>query len=58
MRVPVIISQRVTNPRDGLIARPTHSNDAPGLAFRRFSRRYALPMIRTGIAVSSVTGAA
>jgi hypothetical protein len=32
-------SQPVTNPKYGLIARPTHSNDAPQFAFHRFSRR-------------------
>jgi len=37
--VPAIISQPVRKPRYGLIARPTHSNEAPQLAFHRFSRR-------------------
>ena len=39
MRFPAIISQPVKNPRYGLIAWPTHSKDAPQLAFHRFSRR-------------------
>jgi hypothetical protein len=38
-RVPASISHPVMNPRYGLIARPTHSNDAPQFAFHRFSRR-------------------
>ena len=38
-RLAAIISQPVRNPRYGLIARPTHSNEAPQLAFHRFSRR-------------------
>src|SRR5215813_4449317 len=33
MTYPAIISQPVRKPSDGLIARPTHSNDAPQLAF-------------------------
>ena len=37
--VPVIISHPVRKPRYGLIARPTHSNEAPHCAFHRFSRR-------------------
>ena len=39
IRLPATISQPVTNPKYGLIARPTHSNDAPRFAFHRFSRR-------------------
>ena len=39
IRFPAIISQPVKNPRYGLIAWPTHSKDAPQLAFHRFSRR-------------------
>src|SRR5216683_5853179 len=56
MRLPVIISHPVRKPRYGLIARPTHSNDAPQLAFHMFSRRYAFAMISIGIAVSTMTG--
>ena len=37
--VAAIISQPVKKPRYGLIARPTHSKEAPQLAFHRFSRR-------------------
>src|ERR1700722_4802828 len=37
--VPASISHPVMYPRYGLIARPTHSNDAPQFAFHRFSRR-------------------
>ena len=33
------------------MARPTHSNEAPQLAFHMFSRRYELAMISMGIAV-------
>src|ERR1035437_9840213 len=51
IKVPVTISHPVRNPRYGLIARPTHSNDAPQFAFHMFSRRYALAMISIGIAV-------
>src|SRR5579872_2566971 len=36
---PAIISQPVTNPRYGLIARPTHSNEAPLFAFHMLRRR-------------------
>ena len=36
---PTIISQPVRKPRYGLIARPTHSKDAPALALHMFSRR-------------------
>ena len=39
MMYAAIISQPVRKPRYGLIARPTHSNDAPQLAFHMFSRR-------------------
>ena len=49
--VAATISQPVTKPKYGLIARPTHSKDAPQLAFHLFSRRYALAMISIGIAV-------
>jgi hypothetical protein len=35
----VIISQPVKNPSQGLMARPTHSKDAPQLACHMFSRR-------------------
>src|ERR1022692_3706397 len=45
------ISHPVRNPRYGLIARPTHSNDALQFAFHMFSRRYAFAMISIGIAV-------
>ena len=38
-RVPVIISQPARKPRYGLIARPTHSKEAPQLAFHKFSLR-------------------
>ena len=38
-RLAAIISHPVRNPRYGLIARPTHSKDAPQLALHRFSRR-------------------
>jgi len=37
---PASISHPVMNPRYGLMARPTHSKEAPQLAFHRFSRRY------------------
>jgi len=53
---PAIISQPVRNPRYGLIARPTHSNDAPQVAFHRFSRRYAFAMTSIGTAVRMITG--
>src|ERR1700746_1411037 len=36
-KVPAIISQPVRKPRYGLIARPTHSNEAPQLACQRFN---------------------
>ena len=39
MMPPMIISQPVRKPRYGLIERPTHSKDAPQLAFHRFRRR-------------------
>ena len=39
VRLPAIISQPVIKPRYGFMERPTHSNDAPQLAFHRFSRR-------------------
>jgi hypothetical protein len=38
-RLPAIISHPVMKPRYGLIARPTHSKEAPQLALHRFSRR-------------------
>src|SRR5690349_17568002 len=53
--VPASISQPVMKPRYGLIARPTHSKDAPQLAFHRFSLRYAFAMTSIGIAVSMST---
>ena len=37
--LPTTISQPVRKPRYGLMDRPTHSKDAPQLAFHRFSRR-------------------
>ena len=39
MMYAAIISQPVRKPRYGLMARPTHSKDAPQLAFHMFSRR-------------------
>src|SRR5580704_11628372 len=51
--VPASISHPVMKPRYGLIARPTHSNDAPQLAFHMLHRRYAFAMTSIGIAVSS-----
>ena len=39
MMPAMIISQPVMKPTYGLIARPTHSNAAPQLAFHRFRRR-------------------
>ena len=53
MMYAATISHPVKNPRYGLIARPTHSNDAPQLAFHMLHRRYAFAMISIGIAVSS-----
>jgi hypothetical protein len=38
--VPASISHPVMYPRYGLIARPTHSNDAPQFACHRLSRRW------------------
>jgi hypothetical protein len=38
------------------MARPTHSKEAPQLAFHRFSRRYALAMMSIGTAVRIMTG--
>ena len=37
-------------PSDGLIDRPTHSNEAPQFAFHKFSFRYAFAMISIGTA--------
>ena len=51
MMYATIISQPVRKPRYGLMARPTHSNEAPQLAFHMLSRRYELAMISMGIAV-------
>ena len=39
VRQPASIIQPTRKPRYGLIARPTHSKEAPQLAFHRFSRR-------------------
>ena len=39
IRLAAIISHPVMNPRYGLMARPTHSKDAPQLALHKFSRR-------------------
>jgi hypothetical protein len=38
------------------MARPTHSKEAPQLAFHKFSLRYALAMTIIGIAVRMMTG--
>src|ERR1039457_5097483 len=51
MMYAATISHPVRKPRYGLIARPTHSNDAPQFAFHIFSRRYAFAMISIRIAV-------
>src|ERR1039458_3160925 len=51
MMYAATISHPVRKPRYGLIARPTHSNDAPQFAFHIFSRRYAFAMISIGMAV-------
>ncbi len=37
--VPMIMIQPTMKPRYGLITRPTHSKDAPQLAFHAFRRR-------------------
>ncbi len=57
IRLAAIISHPVRNPRYGLIARPTHSKEAPQFAFHRFSRRYALAMISIGTPHKRMTGA-
>src|ERR1700730_8895934 len=56
MMYAAIISHPVKKPRYGLIARPTHSNDAPQFAFHILHRRYAFAMTSIATAVNSSTG--
>src|SRR3984893_3283336 len=56
MMYAAIISHPVRKLSYGLIARPTHSNDAPQFAFHILHRRYAFAMTSIGTAVNSSTG--
>src|SRR5262249_18992509 len=51
MMYATTMNHPVRKPRYGLIARPTHSNDAPQFAFHMLHRREALAITSMGIAV-------